>query len=120
MLWPAYWSNSCCSHPRYHEAETEAAHRRISEELGIEVDNLEKHFDFEYRATYKDVGSEWERCSVFTAFSDDEVEVNPSEIEDTRWVPSNELANVLAAETDRFTPWIKLEWKQLLPLIQFR
>lgn len=119
MLWPSYWSNSCCSHPRVNEKdEIAAVERRVAEELGLEVSNLTRHFDFEYQATYKDVGSEWERCSVFTASSDARVQVNPREIEDIRWVASAELADLLAAEQESFTPWIKLEWQRLLPLLK--
>lgn len=119
MLWPSYWSNSCCSHPRLHEKnEIVAAERRIAEELGFAVTDLTRHFDFEYQATYKDVGSEWERCSVFTALSDTQPRVNPREIEDTRWVPMDELAEILLSERDSFTPWIKLEWQRLLPMLK--
>src|SRR5579885_3336120 len=34
-LWPLYWSNSCCSHPRGRETLEAATRRRIAEELGI-------------------------------------------------------------------------------------
>src|SRR6201996_3993423 len=34
-LWPLYWSNSCCSHPRSHETIEKAIHRRLYEELGV-------------------------------------------------------------------------------------
>ena len=34
-LWPLYWSNSCCSHPRSGETMEEATQRRLHEELGI-------------------------------------------------------------------------------------
>ena len=36
-LWPGFWANACCSHPRRGETEAEAAVRRITEELGIEA-----------------------------------------------------------------------------------
>lgn len=121
MLWPSYWSNSCCSHPRVHEAnEVVAAQRRIAEELGLQVDKLEKHFDFEYQASYKDVGSEWEFCSVFTAECDADAQVNPREIAETRWVSIAQLSELLVAEHEQFTPWIKLEWQRLLPLLESR
>src|SRR6185437_11810517 len=32
-LWPLYWSNSCCSHPRRAESMETAIHRRLYEEL---------------------------------------------------------------------------------------
>jgi len=121
MLWPSYWSNSCCSHPRAHEAsETDAVQRRLDEELGIEISDLEKHFDFEYRASYKNIGTEWEHCSVFTARSDASVQVNPREIADTKWVAIAQLSDLLEQESEQFTPWIKLEWQRLLPILQTR
>ena len=40
-LWPLFWSNSCCSHPREGENITEAVNRRLLDELGIEAVDLE-------------------------------------------------------------------------------
>lgn len=120
MLWPSYWSNSCCSHPRLNEDEVPAAHRRISEELGISMSGLEKHFDFEYQAAFEDIGSEWEHCSVFTAHSDDKIKINRTEVEDIQWVAIDKLTHMLLADPEEFTPWIKLEWAQLLPLVKLQ
>ena len=119
MLWPSFWSNSCCSHPRLGEDEATAVHRRVAEELGIPcIDELTKHFEFEYQASYLDVGSEWELCSVLTARCDQSPRVNSNEISATRWVSIDQLSPLLQADAERFTPWIKLEWKRLLPLLQ--
>ena len=35
MLWPGYWSNTCCSHPRRGEAMATAVTRRLEQELGF-------------------------------------------------------------------------------------
>ena len=118
MLWPSYWSNSCCSHPRLGEHETAAVHRRVSEELGITINGLTKHYEFEYQASYRDIGSEWELCSVLTAHCDQTLRINRSEISATRWVATDQLSRLLETEADRFTPWIKLEWNRLLPLLR--
>ena len=56
FLWPLYWSNACCSHPRAGEDSEEAAHRRLKQELGISV-SLTYLYKFEYQARYENVGS---------------------------------------------------------------
>src|SRR5207237_3693601 len=63
-LWPLYWSNSCCSHPRQGEKMQDSIHRRLFQELQL---RCELHFlyKFQYHARFKDVGSERELCSVY-------------------------------------------------------
>ena len=38
LLWPLFWSNSCCSHPRQGEDYETAIHRRLKEELNIDTE----------------------------------------------------------------------------------
>ncbi len=63
-LWPHYWSNSCCSHPRRTESMETAIHRRLHEELGLACP-LRFLFKFQYQAQFDNVGAEHELCSVF-------------------------------------------------------
>ena len=63
-LWPLFWSNSCCSHPRKGESMQVATHRRLQEELSIEA-SLEFIFKFSYRAQFGDFGSENELQRLF-------------------------------------------------------
>jgi isopentenyl-diphosphate delta-isomerase type 1 len=63
-LWPLYWSNSCCSHPRSGESTEAATRRRLFEELGM-VCPLKFLFKFQYQAQFDATGSEHELCSVF-------------------------------------------------------
>ncbi|MDT8438754.1 MAG: isopentenyl-diphosphate Delta-isomerase [Wenzhouxiangellaceae bacterium] len=112
-LWPLYWSNSCCSHPRRGETTDQAAHRRLREELGLDGE-LEYLYKFIYQADYLDVGAEHELCHVFIGLSErTEIEVHPDEIADWRWVSMNDLDRELKDSPDRFTPWFKLEWREL-------
>ena len=111
-LWPGYWANSCCSHPRLGESIAAAARRRCDEELGLEV-ALEFLFKFEYRASYGDVGSEFELCSVFVGRSDRDPVVNTTEIADWRWESPADLDRALRETPARFTPWFRLEWRRL-------
>ena len=43
------WTNTCCSHPREGEDISEAANRRLFEEMGIKT-SLRKVYDFIYKA----------------------------------------------------------------------
>ncbi|MDJ0974944.1 MAG: isopentenyl-diphosphate Delta-isomerase [Planctomycetota bacterium] len=111
-LWPLFWSNSCCSHPRRGETVDEAARRRLVEELGIEADP-ESVYTFQYHARYEDIGSERELCTVFLVQSDDEIVVNASEVAAIRWVDADALDAEMASDPDAYTPWHKMEWARL-------
>lgn len=112
-LWPLYWSNSCCSHPRRGEAMDQALHRRLREELGLEA-SLEFVYKFTYQADFGDRGAEHELCHVYIGASGGEVRVHPDEIADCRWVPMEEVTRELEDAPFRYTPWFKMEWKALM------
>lgn len=115
-LWPAYWSNSCCSHPRRGEEIELAVARRLEQELGIgrhDLSALEFLYKFEYVAHFNDAGTEHELCSVFVGRTRAEPVVNTAEIKDWAWIGRDQLTAQLAAEPDRFTPWLQLEWAKL-------
>lgn len=112
-LWPGYWANSCCSHPLAGESMSDAVKRRVEQELGLEV-APEFVFKFEYQARFGEFGSEHELCHVYIARTSQEPTVNPNEIQAWRWVGSDELSTELEARPHVFTPWLRLEWPQLL------
>lgn len=112
QLWPLYWSNSCCSHPRTGEATQDAVHRRLMQELGITAE-LSFLYDFVYQAHYLEVGSEHELCSVWMGSSDDPVVANKNEIEAWRFVNPQHLQAELETQPETFTPWMKLEWQRI-------
>ncbi len=113
-LWPLYWSNSCCSHPRRGESYQEAIHRRLLEELSVDTD-LEFVYRFEYHAPYGDIGSERELCSVYLGSLNDtqSIDVNPGEVADCRWLGLAETDTLLTDEPDHVTPWFVMEWQRL-------
>jgi isopentenyl-diphosphate delta-isomerase len=111
-LWPMFWSNSCCSHPRHGETMDEAIHRRLDQELGM-TSELHFLYKFQYQARYEDLGSENELCWVFTGISDDEPRPNHHEIDDFQWMTPAELDAAMAEEPDAFTPWFKMEWQKV-------
>jgi isopentenyl-diphosphate delta-isomerase len=111
-LWPLYWSNSCCSHPRQGETMDEAVTRRLHQELGLSTE-LSFLFKFQYQASFEDIGSENEICWVYAGVTEDEALPNPSEIADHRWVTVEQLDDELRATPDAFTPWFKMEWPRV-------
>lgn len=111
-LWPLYWSNSCCSHPRSGESMQTATRRRIQQELGISAE-LEFVYKFSYHARFGELGSERELCSVFLGRIDDEVLPNRNEIADLRYIAPDELSQALIDNADRYTPWFQMEWQRL-------
>jgi isopentenyl-diphosphate delta-isomerase len=111
-LWPLYWSNSCCSHPRQGEQIEQAAFRRIVEELGIECP-LHYLYKFQYQAQFDETGAEHELCSVFIGSSNHPISVNLNEIAEWRYISLTQLNHELISQPQEFTPWFKLEWQQL-------
>ena len=112
-LWPHYWSNSCCSHPRRAESMESAIHRRLQEELGLACP-LHFLFKFQYQAQYDSVGAEHELCSVFIGRSSGRVRIDENEISDWRWVSPERLTEEMGgAGAERFTPWFAMEWERI-------
>ena len=112
-LWPLYWSNSCCSHPRRAESMAVATRRRLAEELGLRCE-LKFLFKFQYHAQFDATGAEHELCSVFIGRSDAAPSINREEIADWSWVSPEVLQKQMSsAAMSRFTPWFMLEWARI-------
>jgi isopentenyl-diphosphate delta-isomerase len=109
LLWPNYWSNTCCSHPRRGESMDEAVERRLRQELGFTCP-LEFLYKFKYQAQYGTVGAEHEYCWVYYGKYVGPIDVNASEIADWRYIGVDDLERELAQAPETFTPWFKMEW----------
>jgi isopentenyl-diphosphate delta-isomerase len=109
-LWPLYWSNSCCSHPRRAESMETAIHRRLQEELGLHC-ALHFLYKFQYQAQFDAFGAEHEICSVFIGRCMEPVKANRGEIQAWRWIAPEALqAELTGNGASRFTPWFIMEW----------
>lgn len=111
-LWPLYWSNSCCSHPRRSESIEDAGRRRVREELHLDCKPWFL-YKFRYQATYEDVGAEHELCHVFAGLVEGQIVAHPEEIASWCFIDPADLTREIAADPDRFTPWLKLEWERI-------
>lgn len=111
-LWPGFWSNSCCSHPRRGESMEVATRRRLGDELNASA-VLEYAYKFRYHAGFGDLGAEHELCHVFLGRLKSKVQANDEEIAAVRFIGAMELDAELAESPERYTPWFKLEWEAL-------
>ena len=90
----------------------EAVNRRLHDELGLIEFSLKYIYQFSYVAKYKNIGTENELCSVYMGKIDSELNVNPNEIADSKFISKKELDKLLRVE-EKTTPWFLMEWEKL-------
>lgn len=112
-LWPLYWANSCCSHPRVGETLAAATRRRLREELGASA-RLEFVYRFRYQAPYGELGAEHELCSVYVGrLATERLQPNPEELADWRFAGVDAVDQLMAERPNRVAPWFRMEWRDL-------
>ena len=108
ITWPGVWSNSCCGHPRPGESDVAAIHRRVYEELGVEVVNVEAVLpDFGYTATDPHGLVENESCPVYCASIVDAAVLrpDPEEVMDYQWLAWPDLVATVERAPGLLSPW---------------
>ena len=123
ITFPDVWANSCCSHPLHSEEEMEskndlgvkrAAVRKLEQELGIAPSQvpLDKfHFvtKMRYQARQDEnwIEREVDHCLVIHA--DVDVNPNPNEVSEIKWVSQFELEQLLIADDSEniIAPWFR-------------
>lgn len=108
-LWPLFWSNTVCTHPRDGESYKDCAVRRLREEMGIAViaSQLEFLFKLLYRAKYNDVLAEYELDSVFFGVWDGVPTVNHKEAQNYIWMDWKDVKQDMSSGPQRYTPWFQ-------------
>jgi isopentenyl-diphosphate delta-isomerase len=101
------WTNACCSHPRPGEDTTDAAKRRLREELGF-MTPLEKLFEFMYRSEFDNGLTEFEFDHVFTGTYDGTIYPNRSEVGDYRFQSLDDIRASLQLHPHDYTSWFHL------------
>lgn len=112
--WPGIWSNACCTHPRANESFSQAAHRRLKEELGFET-ALQESFHFIYKAK-DEISSliEHEYDTVFIGnYNEAHILFNQEEIADARWIKTETLLADVAENPAQYSFWFKIILKEL-------
>jgi isopentenyl-diphosphate delta-isomerase len=103
---PSLWTNTACSHPRPGEQSTDAANRRLQEEMGISTD-LNWAFNHLYRASFDNGLIEHELDHCFYGFYKGVVFPDPEEVQDYRWIDVEELRSDIEARPDSYTVWFQ-------------
>ena len=100
------WSNTCCSHPRPGEQVTEAAHRRLKEEMGFDCP-LKELFTFTYKVKFPNGLSEHEFDHVLIGKFNGNPKPNPEEAGSFRWADPDSLRKDVEGNPDNYTYWLK-------------
>lgn len=107
------FTNTCCSHPRPFEDISDAANRRLQEEMGMRCE-LKEIFSFEYKAALDHDLTEWELDHVLIGKSDDTPQINPLEVESYEYVNVEWLLKDLASRPNRYTEWFKASVEKVI------
>ena len=100
------WTNTCCGHPRPQEKVSDGAHRRLIEEMGIDI-TLTYIDKFHYRADFDNGLTENEIDHVFYAhYNNEPMDINPAEVSEHAWVLASTLQDNIRTHPTRFTPWL--------------
>ena len=100
------WSNAACTHPRPKETYSEAAERRLHEEMGIQCE-LTNLFNFIYKERLDNELTEHELDHVFIGYSEDIPNINTEEVCDFKYISFNNLAKDIQEHPDNYTYWFK-------------
>lgn len=111
------WTNTCCSHQRKGESNSDAAIRRLQEEMGFSC-KLAPVFSFIYKEVLDNELTEHEFDHVFVGFCEAHPLPNPEEVMDTKWVTLEWLENDLKNNPDAYTAWLQIIFRESLPALK--
>jgi geranylgeranyl diphosphate synthase, type I len=107
------WTNTCCGHPMPGEIVSDAAHRRLQEEMGFDCE-LKEEFSFIYEVKLDYGLTEHEFDHVFIGKFDGQPMLNPKEAEDWKWVSSEEIEKDVKKHPDVYTSWFLIALPKVL------
>ena len=113
---PLLWTNTCCSHQRLGESNTEAGKRRLKEEMGFEVD-LDEKFHFIYKAEFDNGLTEHELDHVMLGYYNGEPTINPQEVASWKWIDMEVLEKDIIDNPQKYTAWFKIIFDRFVEFI---
>jgi len=107
MLWPGFWSNTCCSHPKEEQSIEKEAQIRLQEECGFTCP-LTVISSFVYKAEDphgKGTEHEYDTILVGEIEESTPLDPDPLEIADMKWVEVSDVQKDLAINPGKYSPW---------------
>lgn len=112
---PNLWSNACCGHPGLGEPVSEAAARRLKEEMGLDC-KLKESFSLSYYLNLENELKEHEFDYVFVGLSDEIPIPSKLEVQDYKLLYNEEINIDLLLNPQKYTPWFKLIFEKYIEL----
>lgn len=101
------WTNTCCGHPSPGEIISDAANRRLYEEMKIKT-RLSSVCSFKYKADLNNGLIEHEIDHVFYGLTDQVSEPDPLEAEDWKYIDPINLVSDINKQPEIYTAWLKI------------
>jgi isopentenyl-diphosphate Delta-isomerase len=106
---PGLWTNACCSHPGPNQSTLAAANIRLREEMGFDCPLIEIG-SFTYRTEFDNGLIEFEFDHVLLGTYNSEVNPNPTEVDEYKWLSFAEIDSLLKTNNLDFTYWFTLAY----------
>ena len=106
---PGVWTNSVCGHPGVNEAVSDAALRRLTQEVGISDAKVREVAPYRYR--FADVNGivENEICPILIGFTENQPRPDAMEIDEWKWIDWDEFMMDIVKRPEIYSPWCKEE-----------
>jgi isopentenyl-diphosphate delta-isomerase len=106
---PLRWANACCGHPGPGVPVTEAAVRRLDEELGVAGVTVTEVGVHVYQATDPETGRvehEYDHVLLGRVGDDLPMVPDPGEVAEVRWAFLDDIDRDLKEEPASYAPWL--------------
>jgi isopentenyl-diphosphate delta-isomerase len=106
------WTNACCSHPAPGEDTSDAAARRLREELGFTTP-LKEAFTFTYRTDFENGLTENEFDHVYTGTYDGRIVADIEEVKSYKYLSMDIIEEMIGREPANFTSWFIIAFPEM-------